>query len=230
MLYPWFMNIDTSPAKTLFWFPTDGGGGLPKGCEDILKKIDKPIAMSRFGQKQVKEYHGLDVKYIPHGLDTKNFYRISDEERDKIREKWGFKDKFVIGVVARNQPRKNLDRTIKAMTLIREKMPNAVLFLHMDPNDPAAQMFHIPSLIQKYNLEQIDISADYNESDPNQFKAVIKNQIVQCLNLLNEKSPTDADVLLTQLVDWCRRWDDVHDYNAIELYPELAQEFVTRGY
>jgi hypothetical protein len=85
-------------------------------------------------------------------------------------------------------------------------------------------------LIQKYNLEEIDISTDYNESDPNQFRAVIKNQIIQCLNLLDEKSPTDADMLLTQLVDWCRRWDNVHGYNAIELYPELSQEFVNRGY
>jgi hypothetical protein len=106
---------------------------------------------------------------------------------------------------------------------------------HMDPRvlpqhirEQYKQNYYL--LIQKYNLEQIDISTDYNESDPNQFKAVIKNQIVQCLNLLDEKSPTDADMLLTQLVDWCRRWDNVHGYNAIELYPELSQEFVDRGY
>ena len=28
MLFPWFLNIDTSPAKTYFWFPSDGGAGL----------------------------------------------------------------------------------------------------------------------------------------------------------------------------------------------------------
>ncbi len=46
-----FMNIDTSPAKTFFYFPSDGGGGLPIGCEAILKKINVPIAMAKFGQK-----------------------------------------------------------------------------------------------------------------------------------------------------------------------------------
>lgn len=102
MLFPWFLNIDTSPAKTLFWFPTDGGGGMPKGCEMILKKVDKPIAMSRFGQKQVKDYYGIDTIHIPHGLNTSRFYRIPEEQRLKLKEKWGFKDKFVIGVVARN--------------------------------------------------------------------------------------------------------------------------------
>ena len=60
---------------------------------------------------------------------------------------------FVIGVVARNQPRKNLDRTIKVISKLKDKIPNAVLFLHLDPNDPAAQMFNMISLIQKFGVE-----------------------------------------------------------------------------
>jgi glycosyltransferase involved in cell wall biosynthesis len=153
MLFPWLLNMDFSPAKSLFWFPTDGGGGMPKGCEQILRKIDKPIAMSRFGQKQVKDYYGIELMHIPHGTEPEKFCKLPEEERNKLKEKFGLKDKFVIGVVARNQPRKNLDRTIKAMAMIKSKIPNAMLFLHLDPNDPAGQMFHIPSLIQKYNLE-----------------------------------------------------------------------------
>jgi len=153
MLFPWFLNVDTSPAKPFFWFPSDGGGGLPKGCENILKKINQPVAMSKFGQKQVKDYHNLDVAHIPHGVNKDEFHRVSDKERDKWRANWGLTGKFVIGVVARNQPRKNLDRTIKSMRLIADKIPNAVLFLHLDPNDPAQQMFNIPNLVQKYNLE-----------------------------------------------------------------------------
>lgn len=153
MLFPWFLNVDTSPAKTFFWFPSDGGGGMPKGCEAILKKIDHPIAMAEFGQKQVKDYHGLDVKHIPHGVDSKAFYPLEKNERDELRKKWGFTDKFVVGVVARNQPRKNLDRTIKAFRLVADQIPNAVLFLHLDPNDPAQPMFKIHDLVTKHNLE-----------------------------------------------------------------------------
>jgi len=149
----WFLNIDTAPSKTFFWFPSDGGSGMPAGCERILQKIDCPIAMSKFGQKQVKDYYDLNVKYIPHGIDKKRFYKLPDDERFELRKKWGFEDKFVIGVVARNQPRKALDRTIKVMKLISEKIPSAVLFLHLDPNDPAQQMFRIGDLIIKYNLE-----------------------------------------------------------------------------
>jgi molybdenum cofactor biosynthesis enzyme MoaA len=89
--------------------------------------------------------------------------------------------------------------------------------------------------IQKYKqlermleLEDVDPSNDYNESDPNQIAQIIKNQINQCVNLL--ASPRLPDNLLTEMVQWCRRWDNVHGYNALDLYPELAEEFINRGY
>jgi len=153
MLYPWFLQVDTSPAKTYFYFPSDGGGGLPKGCEDILRKIDCPIAMAEFGQKQVKDYHNLDVKHIPHGVDSKSFYPLLEDEKLELRKKYNLLDKFVVGVVARNQPRKNLDRTVKSFKLIAKQIPNAVLFLHLDPNDPAQQAWNIHQLVIKHNIE-----------------------------------------------------------------------------
>jgi len=147
-----FMNIDTAPATTFFWYPSDGGAGLPIGCENILKKIDNPVAMAEFGQKQVKDYHNIDSLHIPHGVDAKMFYRLPDDQRNQLRANRGLQDKFVIGVVARNQPRKFLDRTIKAMRHVADKIPNAILFLHLDPKDPA-QMWNIESIIKRYNLE-----------------------------------------------------------------------------
>jgi len=148
-----FLNIDTSPAKTFFWYPTDGGGGLPKNCENILKKIDVSVSMSEFGQKQVKDYHNIKTEHIPHGVDSKAFYPLSPEERLKLKKENGLLDKFVIGVVARNQPRKHMDRTIKAMSLIAKDIPSAVLYLHLDPQDPAQQLFSVPELVKKYKIE-----------------------------------------------------------------------------
>jgi glycosyltransferase involved in cell wall biosynthesis len=153
MLFPWMLDIDFSPAKTYFYFPSDGGGGMPKGCEEILRKVDTPVAMAKFGQKQVKDYYNINTKYIPHGIDIAQFYKLPDEKKIELRRKWLLDDKFVIGVVARNQPRKNLDRTIKTMAILKDRIPNAILLMHMDPNDMAQQMFNLPSLIQKYGLE-----------------------------------------------------------------------------
>ena len=149
----WFLGIDTAPAKTFFWFPSDGGGGLPLGCANILKKINTPVAMSEFGQKQVKDYHKLDVPFIPHGLPTGKFFKMDTNKTLELKNKYGLRDKFVIGVVARNQPRKFLDRTIKTMALVSKMIPNAVLFLHLDPDDPAQGQWKIGSLIKKFNLE-----------------------------------------------------------------------------
>lgn len=149
----WFLGVDTSPAKTFFLYPSDGGGGLPKGCERILQKIDVPVCMSKFGQKQVMDYYQLKSEHIPLCINTERFHPISPEEKEALKTKWNLSGKFVIGVVARNQPRKNLDRTIKMMIPLAKKIPNAVLFLHLDPDDPAQPMFKIRDLVRKYNLE-----------------------------------------------------------------------------
>lgn len=148
----WFNQVDTSPAQTFFWFPTDGGGGMPVGCDSILRKVDVPVAMAEFGKKQVKDYHNINSECIPHGTEPDRFYRLSDSDRIKIKSKYGLLGKFVIGVVARNQPRKMLDRTLKTMYYLKDKLPNAVLFLHLDPFDPA-QIWYMPNLIKRYGLE-----------------------------------------------------------------------------
>src|SRR3990167_8586066 len=66
-----YLNVDFAPAKSVFYFPSDGGGSLEDGklvkgigcrlphtCEQILRKFDLSIAMSQFAQVQAKEVHG----------------------------------------------------------------------------------------------------------------------------------------------------------------------------
>jgi len=146
-----FLNIDTSPSKTFFYYPSDGGGTLPINCDQILKKVHVPIAMSKFGQLQAKKIHGIDAEYIPHAFDDKVYYPLSDKEKEKIRESWLMKNKFVVGVVARNQGRKMLDRTLKAFKIFCMNKPDAVLLLHCDPDD-LAQSFSIKELINRLQL------------------------------------------------------------------------------
>lgn len=152
MLYPWFINYDLSPAKVVFYFPSDGGGGLPLGCENILKRCNLSIAMAKFGKQQAEEVHGVKCMHIPHGVNIKNFFPYSQEEKEKIKAKLGLTGKFIVGSVFRNQGRKMADRTIKSFALFAKSNPDAVLLLHTDPDDQA-QVFHLPSLIQRYNLE-----------------------------------------------------------------------------
>jgi len=174
MLYPWIMQLDLSPAKTIFWYPSDGGGGMPLGCEQILKKIDVPIAMAKFGQQQVEKCYGIKTKYIPHALNINRIHPLPEEEKKILRLQWGIDDKFVIGVVARNQGRKMLDRTIKITAEYAKLNPNAVLLLHLDPED-VAQPFPIVSLINKYGIQNRVLFTGtkwykgYNDNDMNKI-------------------------------------------------------------
>ncbi len=151
MTYPWLLNLDFAPAKSIFYYPSDGGGGLPLRCEDILKKVNCPVAMARYGQRQVKELYGMDTKYIPHAIDTKIFYPMSSWEKEKCKAKYGLQGKFVVGVVQRNQGRKMPDRLIKSFAIFAKDHPDAVLFLHTDPYDVAAPI-DITQLITRYKI------------------------------------------------------------------------------
>ena len=173
-----FMNIDTSPAKTFFYFPSDGGGGLPIGCEAILKKINVPIAMAKFGQKQAKKVYGLNSLYIPHGVDTKNFFPM--KSLDEIKQRWQLMDNFVVGTVARNQGRKMLDRTLKAFKLFCVDKPETRLLLHTDPDD-GAQALSLKHLVDRYQLNNRVIFTGTSFYNPFTYKQM--NEIYNLMDI-----------------------------------------------
>ncbi len=152
MLFPWLMELDLSPAKVIFLFPSDGGSGMPLGCEQILRFVHQPVAMAKFGQEQVKKMYGIDTLYIPHAVDIQNYYPLNEKEKLELRRKWNLEGKFVVGCVARNQGRKMMDKVIKSFALFAPKCPEAMLLLHTDPADNA-QVFPIGYLIQRYGIQ-----------------------------------------------------------------------------
>lgn len=82
---------------------------------------------------------------------------------------------------------------------------------------------------QHNQLQHIPIT-DYNYSDPNEIKKIISNQVDFCLGILRSPPPEDQHRLLSDLVSWCRRWDDVHGYDARALYPEFRDILDQHGY
>ena len=152
MTYNWMLNVQFAPARSGFYFPSDGGGGLPNECESILKKVDFPIAMSKFGQEQAKTVHNVDVDYIPHGVDTEIFFSMAEKEKNDLRMKHGLVGKFVVGMVTRNQGRKMIDVALKAFAKFAEKNPDAMLFMHTDPDDQA-QAFSLKHLINRLQIQ-----------------------------------------------------------------------------
>lgn len=151
MVQPFYMQQDYAPAKTAFYYPSDGGRILPLNCAPILQKAHLPIAMSKFGQAQTKQGYNIDAEYAPHAINPELFKPLSSQERGELRNNWGLNGKYVVGVVARNQGRKMLDRTIKAFSLLAKQIPEAVLLLHSDPEDNA-QACNLQELIDYYGI------------------------------------------------------------------------------
>jgi hypothetical protein len=72
-------------------------------------------------------------------------------------------------------------------------------------------------------FSDIDSESDYNASDPNNYKLIIKEQAKMCLSVLQTPAPKDSAAELKNLVEHCKKWDQVYGYNARSLYPELTE-------
>ena len=71
----------------------------------------------------------------------------------------------------------------------------------------------------------VHAASDYNASDPNNFKLIIKEQAEMCLYALSTPTPLDSMEQLEAMVRHCERWDRVYGYDARILYPEWQDIF-----
>jgi sulfatase maturation enzyme AslB (radical SAM superfamily) len=68
------------------------------------------------------------------------------------------------------------------------------------------------------NLKHIDTSVDFNESDPANYRQSVKQQ-AQLIVLMMQNDPVRAG--MSDLVDWCDRWDREFDFDLLGFYPEF---------
>jgi glycosyltransferase involved in cell wall biosynthesis len=91
-----------------------------------------PLAMSKFGQTELQNA-GLDPLYVPHAVDTKV---LTPQPKDESREALGLpEDAFIVGMVAANKgnpSRKCFVEAFQAFKLLRDRHPEAMLYLHTE--------------------------------------------------------------------------------------------------
>lgn len=132
-------QMELTDTPWILYFPIDGdteGEGLPRSWVDLLREVDIPIAMSRYGQRIVQR-HGIGCEYIPHGVDLDVFSPPPDREHAKAAI--GAPGRFVILSDSRNQPRKMLPRLLDVFARFAAGRPDALLHLHTDPEDEFTQ-------------------------------------------------------------------------------------------
>ena len=156
--FGWSLKVDFSPSLFTMYFPSDGEP-MPLDCENVLKKANYPIAMSKFAQKQVLDEYGIQTDVIQHGVDTNKFYPIDQSKRDEIRKKWSqllgidLMNKFIILTVARNQGRKFLAEGIKSIADFAKDKKDVVYIMSCDPQDPAGGGVNLYRLLQRWKMD-----------------------------------------------------------------------------
>jgi glycosyltransferase involved in cell wall biosynthesis len=136
--------LDQSGARWVLYYPIDGAdpsGGLPASWRRMLEAADVPVAISGFGV-DVSAACGVDVAYVPHGVDLDVFSPPVDKAAAKQR--FGYDGRFVVLSDARNQPRKLIPRALDVFERFARDKDDVVLHLHADPNDDAArsELYH----------------------------------------------------------------------------------------
>jgi glycosyltransferase involved in cell wall biosynthesis len=128
--------VRTAGIAWALYYPIDGDRGenrLPEDWINLLKTIDIPIAMSRYGA-QVSQANGVGAACIPLGVDSRVFHPPQSKERAK--QALGYDGRFVILSDARNQPHKQLPRTLEIFRRFAADKDDVLLHLHCDPEDP----------------------------------------------------------------------------------------------
>lgn len=125
---------DKLKFKFISYFPVDSEW-YTGGMLNYIKDWDFAVTFS------VEQAHrlmaqGIQPKLlgvIPHGLDEGKFYPTSKKEaRKHLRLP---EDKFIVLNGNRNQPRKQIDLTIKAFAEFAIDKPDTLLYLHMSEKD-----------------------------------------------------------------------------------------------
>jgi len=137
----------------LAWAPIDHDPAPP----DVIAKLKDaaaPIAYSRFGERMMREA-GLDPYYVPHGIDTA-VYQPIDRTVARRALKWP-EDRFVVGMVAANKGfapcRKAFPEALAAFARLRQKHPDALLYLHTNLDTPASwQPVKLSPLFARFGL------------------------------------------------------------------------------
>lgn len=134
----WVLAGMDSRLNWVPWLPVDHDPA-PDIVVDAMKNnpgLVMALVQSRWGQERLKE-RGMDSVYVPNDYDTE-VYAPNAEARTGGRERYGWQDKFVVGMVATNHSeRKNWNVAMRAVAEWEKLHPGKVIFYcHTNPVDP----------------------------------------------------------------------------------------------
>lgn len=140
---PWIINeyIQRKPEhipmpKTVGYYPTDAGP-IKKIWMNMLNGLDAQVCYSHYAESVVELSNGgkrpKNLHQIYHGVDRTKFRPVNQQV---ARNAMGIPhDKFVVGMVARNQYRKRFDILLKGFAEFAKGKPETMVYLHTAQHD-----------------------------------------------------------------------------------------------
>ena len=68
------------------------------------------------------------------------------------------------------------------------------------------------------DLHDVDVDRDFNESDPDNYRQSVKQQAQQIKLMICNEPQVEG---ISELMQWCQRWDQEFGFDMLELYPEF---------
>jgi len=98
------------------------------------RNVDRAVAVSRYAQKEMRRYFGLEGEVIYNKVDLSRFHPAVDGT--KVREQHNLGDDPVILFVGALRPVKGVHLLIQAFKLVKQKIPQAKLVIVGRPEHP----------------------------------------------------------------------------------------------
>lgn len=182
---PWWDKINN-----MIWTTLDSQPILPQAVE-AAPQTKNFYCWSSFAERDLKEIGHNHVGTLHGSVDTKDFYRMPDEERKNLREQFGLSNEFIIGFVFRNQLRKSVPNLLEGFKVFKKECANAKLLLHTHWSEG----WDIPRLIKEKGLDKKDILTTYFCSVCGEYEVrPYEGQEQQCGFCGSEKSLNTANV------------------------------------
>lgn len=104
--------------KWVSYVPIDGIPH-PPDWSNTFAAADIMVAYCDWAVKAIKQRNpNIKPRYVWHGVDLKCFKPLTPAERQIVKQQLGFGNRFIVGCVARNQPRKQIPILFKAFAYL----------------------------------------------------------------------------------------------------------------
>ena len=142
-------------------------------------KIKNYFVWASFAEKAMHKLGHTHVKTVHGTLDASSFYRLTDEDRLKLRNRFKLSDEYIIGFVFRNQLRKSVPNLLDGFKLFQEnnKQAKAKLLLHTSWNEG----WDIVKLLKEKEIDPKNILTTYVCKNCNAYNVKsFSSHVVNC--------------------------------------------------